>query len=405
MYKISYEPCGGNNLMSARTENTNVKNNSIEKGIVSISSSGYEKKTLKKLISDICNSMNLRLNNSYSKNESILPLTDMQFKYTGQSLQQQSEDISAQLQDRLVPTFSSPFTLKGKMGLCLGAGLLSNITSCTHYSHPGIKTSHDISLPRELSGSTIGEYSDAYSMEHSSPQKCRSVTIDSSDKHSVKNNFGGIISFCEQNNSQHLVDFLRKAGILSHDLSSGDLKKEVLVSAVAKYLYDHSLSTPDQKKNRHNDVAISILKDNDLYEPGQEKVINENMTELIISYWLFHAVLNMSPEQYITNKMSSSRYPEYFTVGSIRALLGLNDLFKSNLLSYQDIPSENWGEFNAMWYYYLGHEIPILKYPRSAVDGISLSSQEFSELNAGSGILSGDRYSTGYTLSEVIQRG
>ena len=403
MYEISTTPHIFNDYISKETGNEDQKNSLIQKEIVLITSSDLEKVQLKYSCLGSSKRIMTWLKNGLMSNDSMPKTQDIELEYRGQSLSQQSEEVFSELQERLVPTVSSTFRLKGKKGLLLGAGVLASVTAGTlsyrHYFSNRPETTADVPLSTEV---------DTYNKdsEYISPyfHQLRSASL-VSKSHLQHDDSNPTPFFRSDNRRQGIVDFLSKENILKNDLSGNEVKIEVLVAAVARYIYFQDNDAPSQQSGREEKVAASILSDNDLYGGTKGEMISPEFARSVIRHWLFRTVLSCSPEEYIAGKINSSSHPDYFSVSSLKYLLGLNYLFQDGSLNYHDIPSDQWSEFNSMWYFYLENEMPILKYSQKEIDNLSLSSQDFADLYSGSVFLDNKDNLAEYELHEVIKTG
>lgn len=382
-------------------DSVDLESNLIQHKIASITSSDIEKVKLNDSCLNFNNRLITRLKNCIVSSK-IKPMTpDIELEYMGRSLPQQSEDISAQLQEKLAPKVSSPFRLKGKTGLFLGAGVLAGVTvgtlSYRHYWANRAETVADISIQ------SMERESNNIESLPSRIHARRSINV-FSESHIQHDDDNSTLFFHSDNQRQHIVHFLSKKKLLDNNTATNEIKKEILVAAVAKYLYFQN-NTAIKQVTREKKVAMRILADNHLYGGKKGEIISPSFAHSVISHWLFHTVLSSSPAEYIANKIRASSYPDYFTVSSFKQLLSLNYLFQDALLNYQDIPGDQWGEFNTMWHFYLENEIPILKWSQHNFDNIPLTSQDFADLYTGSVFLNNQGHLTEYTLNEVIQIG
>lgn len=201
------------------------------------------------------------------------------------------------------------------------------------------------------------------------------------------------------------IGFLRRNNLLDKKLGNKNIKKEVLIAAVAQYIYGGGIDSIKTRDSKEINIAKHILTETDLYGGRKRESIFHEFSQAVIGHWIFHQVLGMEQGEYVAGKIRLNDYPSYFTVSSLKHILGLNQIFNDGLLTYQDIPTDRWGEFNSMWYLYLEKELPMLKWPEEDIDKISLGSQVFADLYAGSALLDKAHDLTKFTLKETLQIG
>lgn len=376
MFKISSKSYVQDKDTREESERSSYGGNLFQHQIDSISLSNAKKKILK-------NPDLTQLDNEWKKDEYLLL--------------EQSAELSAQLQKKIEPELSLPFKLKGKMGIFLGAGVLASVTAgALSYRHYFANKSETIvGLP---------EVPEKQNFSIEDLPGIQEVVSDSGyirvSRHA--NYFNSAqINYDDQWTSD-IIDLLQQEDIIKNDVSVRDIKKEILLPAVAKYLYDNNI---DHEVIREKKIAMTILAGNSLYGGRKQEVITEKFSKAVISNWLFNAVLSTSPGEYMASKINNDSYPNYFTISSLRHIFSLNSIFIDGLLRYSDIPVDQWGQFNSMWYRYLENELPLLKYLPQETDNILLNSQEFADLYTGSAFLDNEGQLNKYTLKEAQQVG
>ncbi|MCW2484328.1 hypothetical protein J5069_00300 [Candidatus Symbiopectobacterium sp. NZEC127] len=332
----------------------------------------------------------------------------------GPSLLQQAEAISAQRHEGLAPFSPPPLRLRGKAGWLMGAGILAGATAGTltlrhNAAHQSSGATDWPAGTRTLAApgnDSIGEYHHIENIgyfEHIPPALQSANLISESYLHPNEKDHSN--SDNNHDIRSGVIGFLKKNNFLDKNVVNNQIKKEVLVSAVAEYIYGDDGDGVKTLANKEISVAKHILAETDLYGGRRGESISAEFSQAVISHWMFNQVLGMYPGEYLADKIKSNDYPSYFTVSSLKYILGLNQIFNDGLLNYQEIPADRWGEFNSMWYLYVEKEIPMLKWPEKNIDKISLGSQVFADLYAGSALLDKTHDLKKFTLNETLQIG
>lgn len=204
-------------------------------------------------------------------------------------------------------------------------------------------------------------------------------------------------------NNQRIISFLKKNELISND-TEGMIKKENLLPAVAKYIYNMNV-TLSQQPYRESMIVKNIVREESDLSTEQKHYMETQSDQDIIGKWLFHDVYGMSPGQFIANKIKSNHELTNSTIGDINNMLSFSQLLANNLLSYYLIPSEQWGEFNLMWYKYLAFEIPMLRWDETDMNPIPLKSHEFADLFTGAMLLDNKGYLRTHQLEDLMKIG
>ena len=204
-------------------------------------------------------------------------------------------------------------------------------------------------------------------------------------------------------NDARVIALLKENGLLAYN-SENNIRKEYLLPAVAKYI--HNTSAEDsQQSYRERMVARSIvLEESSLLEDQKHYLANQSDQD-IIQKWLFYDVYGMSTGQYIANKMKEHEELSNLKIGDLNNMLGFSQLMANKLFSYHVIPADQWGEFNLMWYKYLGSEIPMLRWDDTDMDHIPLKSHEFADLFTGAMVLDKNGFLRIHQLEELMDAG
>ena len=407
MHKISSELYDNVFILSGR-ENSVPGDNLIKQKIDLISSSDNEKMILKHSQPSLSYRIIMWFRNYFIKHDPEEIPREIELEYMGQSLSLQSEELSAQLQEQLAPVISSPLKLKGKTGLFLGAGVLASVTTGTlayrHYTANKPETlADDFPIQSAQREPAINHRSINQNIENFLPYARVSRHTQHYNNFHIRKSY--TVPDSHHNRSQNLIDLLQQENILKNDMLVRNIKKEILISSVAEYIFNNAEGMLEQQVSREKRVATSILADNQLYGGRENEVINLNFSRAVIRHWLFHIILDMSPGEYVANKVREDSYPDYFTISSLRILLSLKYLFQEELLNHSDIPGNQLGAVNTLWDFYLENEVPMLKLSRKKTDSILLNSQDFADLYTGSVFLDSEGYLTQYSLAEVKKVG
>ena len=202
-----------------------------------------------------------------------------------------------------------------------------------------------------------------------------------------------------------IISFLKANQLLSHDQPKNKVLKEHLIPAIAKYIYREGRGFIVQQSSKECLIAKNLVSQGSFLSNAQKRYIASQSSQAIISNWLFFQVLGMSPGQFIANKINSHIFTTHFNIGVLKKILSINQLIIDGLLDYYAIPADQWGEFNVMWYQYLGREIPMLKWFEGEMNTIALGSHDFADLYTGTMVLNNGGYLRERSLKEIINMG
>lgn len=82
-----------------------------------------------------------------------------------------------------------------------------------------------------------------------------------------------------------VIGFLRKKHLLGKNVKKDKVKKEVLISAVAEYLYGGGVNIK-QQANKEISIAMNILAEADLYGRRKGERISHVFAQSVISHWI-----------------------------------------------------------------------------------------------------------------------
>ncbi|MCW2473358.1 hypothetical protein [Candidatus Symbiopectobacterium sp. NZEC151] len=206
-------------------------------------------------------------------------------------------------------------------------------------------------------------------------------------------------------NNENLIHFLRKKGVLPCSEKYCALSKEQLVSGVAHWLFNMDIEGDSVPLHRMDIVARHILRASGEYGSQKGEHLSREQVAIVIRNWVFDTFLGMPLSEYLTRKMATADYPNYYTVSSIKHLAALSTLDSEKHVNLESVPTEWRADLEAMWSSFLQKELPLLCFSEQKIDDLSLNSTEFSHLYTGTRFLSDVGQLRHFNREQSIQLG
>lgn len=184
----------------------------------------------------------------------------------------------------------------------------------------------------------------------------------------------------------------------------GKPRKEALIATAAVWLFP--TGHPYEPEEKVMKLARKILYAAGRYGGKRNEPLSASLAKAVIRNWVFNTILGAPLQDYIVREIIADKYPNYFTLSSVKHLLSLPKLHAAGLLFSNNVPSAMWGNLNAMWHTFLREEIPVLDDAEYKEAGLwSLADYNFLALSTGAKYLSDLGNIKQFNLSEITSIG
>lgn len=321
-----------------------------------------------------------------------------------------------------------PLILKGKVGIALGAVLLSGAGCGAGYyfrrnvsdaptgdfseDPPGTTASSSSGIPYNASGKTLRDPMTIHLHRHDdaaggngSPSRPGFYALPEADNIPANG-----MPDAGKRKKRHIKipDTIKEANrkIIWHlynenYLEEIDVNKTNMLIAASDYLLTVDGFTQEDKFRL---LARKVLAAAGLYGGEDHETLSMQQVKAAIRYWFFNNVLGGTPEEVIAKKMAFSKSPTDYTPGKIKKLFSFEMLY-SNSSSYVDeVDKKSFDAFNLMWTSLLNEEMRFLRFADALDKGFVLYGEKFASLYAGTKFFEDVEYWS-CTAEEAVKAG
>lgn len=321
-----------------------------------------------------------------------------------------------------------PLMLKGKVGIALGAALLTGAGCGAGYyfrrdvsgaqtegfseSSPGSPASNGSDIPHTASGETwrdsltipLRRHVDASGGNGYSSQPGL-LALPEAEKISA----GGMPGDGKRGKRHiELPDTIKEANrkVILHlynenYLEEINVSKKNMLTAASGYLLSGDSSAQEDKFRL---LARKVLAAAGLYGGEEHQPLSTQQVKSAIRHWYFSNVLGSSPEEAIAKKMASSKSPADYTPGKIKNFFSFETLYPNFSLHADEVGRSDFNAFNLMWTSALNEEMRFLNLADTLDSSYVLYGEKFASLYAGSRFFEDNGYWI-YTAEEAVKTG
>ncbi|CCG88395.1 membrane-targeted effector domain-containing toxin [Erwinia piriflorinigrans] len=166
-------------------------------------------------------------------------------------------------------------------------------------------------------------------------------------------------------------------------LQDGDINIQKMLAVASGYLLNVDSDSSGEQEDRMCLLARKILAAADLYGGRENEPISDAQAKSAVRHWFFSNVLGGSPGYVIARKIALSKSPSTYTPGKINGYFSFEKLYSYTGKLASDVSRGYFNAFAIMWNKMLNEEMPFLKFATVLDESFVLYGEQFASLYAG----------------------